>query len=257
MWRCTGSDVALSLCGGLIAWRAADKSKAAMGLYSFPLALILLFTCYCLSAADWSAADSLSSTPEKRPSYASLLNFVQSTCGIRDINQTLCYESLAPHAILIKGSPRRAAQFVLSICQSEARSTRDDILGKIMAKRASKTLSKRENVALGDCHELMSDLCNSLKPTAKELAAANTGNQEQFLKHIGNVQTWLSAAITDPDTCLDGLDGETKVEMEERVSKVTQLTTVALALVNKFGERVQKKLSIKDHQLYYNYNNLP
>ncbi|VFQ88734.1 unnamed protein product [Cuscuta campestris] len=245
MWHCTESDVALStngievteivtdalMCGGSIAWLAA--------------------------AADWSAADSLSSTPEKRPSYASLLNFVHSTCSIKDINHTLCYESLAPHAILIKGSPRRVAQVALSITKSEARSARDDILGKIRAKRASETLGKRENVALGDCHELMSDLCNSLKPTAKELAIANTGNQTKFLEHIGNVQTWLSAAITDPDTCLDGLDGETKVEMEERVSKVTQLTTVALALVNKFGEGVQKKLSIKDHQLYNYYNNLP
>ncbi|OAY72268.1 21 kDa protein [Ananas comosus] len=55
---------------------------------------------------------------------------------------------------------------------------------------------------------------------------------------VANAQTWLSAALTNEDTCADGFDavapgpGSAKGEVLARVRRVKQYTSNALALVN-------------------------
>ncbi|KAJ8632224.1 hypothetical protein MRB53_025560 [Persea americana] len=57
---------------------------------------------------------------------------------------------------------------------------------------------------------------------------------------MSNVQTWVSAAITDEYTCLDGLaetagNGELKAALRSRVVHVARLTSNALALLNRYA----------------------
>lgn len=66
------------------------------------------------------------------------------------------------------------------------------------------------------------------------------GESLQF--QMSNVQTWMSAALTNEETCTDGFedvgDGDVKTDVRERVVKVKQVTSNALALVNSYASKV-------------------
>ncbi|CAI0404905.1 unnamed protein product [Linum tenue] len=62
----------------------------------------------------------------------------------------------------------------------------------------------------------------------------------RFEWHFGNVATWVSAALTDANTCVDGfagkaLNGRMKSGIEARFTNAAQFISNALALVNKYG----------------------
>jgi len=65
----------------------------------------------------------------------------------------------------------------------------------------------------------------------------STGSLESFRFQMSNVQTWLSAALTDEETCTDGFkdihDEPRKDDICARVDDVKKMTSNALALVNR------------------------
>ncbi|CAN1238760.1 21 kDa protein [Linum grandiflorum] len=56
---------------------------------------------------------------------------------------------------------------------------------------------------------------------------------------MSNVQTWMSAALTDEETCTDGLEevgeGEVKEAIGKRAEVAKKFTSNALALVNSYA----------------------
>ncbi|CAM8876795.1 unnamed protein product [Rhodiola kirilowii] len=59
---------------------------------------------------------------------------------------------------------------------------------------------------------------------------------------MSNVQTWVSAALTDETTCVDafaepGMEGKVKAAIKRNIIRVAQVTSNALALVNRFASR--------------------
>ncbi|XP_020257166.1 uncharacterized protein LOC109833772 [Asparagus officinalis] len=59
---------------------------------------------------------------------------------------------------------------------------------------------------------------------------------EKAAWRVSNARTWMSAALTNEETCTDGFDGEERGTVEEdvcgRVGTVKELSSIALALVN-------------------------
>lgn len=52
---------------------------------------------------------------------------------------------------------------------------------------------------------------------------------------MGNVKTWVSAALTDEDTCMDGFEenvGKMKETIRGYIVNVAELTSNALALIS-------------------------
>lgn len=93
--------------------------------------------------------------------------------------------------------------------------------------------------AVRDCIDNMGDSVDQLSQSLRELGKTNG---QDFLWHMSNVQTWVSAALTDDNTCLDGfsgssMNGKLKSAIRSRVVHVSQVTSNALALVNRFAER--------------------
>lgn len=89
-----------------------------------------------------------------------------------------------------------------------------------------------------DCIENMGDTVDRLSQSVRELGQVG----QDFLWHMSNVQTWVSAALTDENTCLDGfsghsMDGNVKAAIRRRVANVAQVTSNALALVNRFASK--------------------
>lgn len=68
------------------------------------------------------------------------------------------------------------------------------------------------------------------------------GGSRDFPWHASNVQTWMSAALTDASMCMDGFSGRavggrTRALVRAKVLNLVQTTSVSLALFNRFVAR--------------------
>ena len=103
-------------------------------------------------------------------------------------------------------------------------------------------MKPREYQALRDCVDNMGDTVDQLTRSIRELGRTGQAAGQNFMWHMSNVQTWVSAALTDENTCVDGfaghvMDGNVKAAIRRRVVSVAQVTSNALALVNRFAAR--------------------
>ncbi|KAI3987998.1 hypothetical protein MKX01_032192 [Papaver californicum] len=98
--------------------------------------------------------------------------------------------------------------------------------------------SKRENGALTDCIEEMTDSVEQLKKTLSELQHLRS---RTFRWQLSNVQTWVSAALTYEDTCLDGfktVDSDiNKDEIKKKINNLARITSNALYLINRLDDQ--------------------
>ncbi|KAK8686435.1 hypothetical protein V6N13_125460 [Hibiscus sabdariffa] len=164
-------------------------------------------------------------------------NFIKSSCGATKY-PALCVQSLAAFAPSIQQSPRQLAQTALSVSLERARSSQ----AFVSKMKKFRGLKKREYEAIKDCMEEMSEGVDRLSKSVQELKHMGQAKGQDFLWHISNVETWVSAALTDENTCFDGfagkaLDGKIKASIRARVLNVAQVTSNALSLVNQFASK--------------------
>ncbi|MED6167641.1 hypothetical protein PIB30_004865 [Stylosanthes scabra] len=163
-------------------------------------------------------------------------DFIKSSCRATRY-PALCVECLIGYAGVIGQSKRQLALAALSVTISSTRSCSSFV--KSMAKQMR--MKPREYGAVQDCIENMGDSVDRLSQSVREMGRVGEGLGEDFEWHMSNVQTWVSAALTDDNTCLDGFDGRAmngnvKAAIKGRVLHVAQLTSNALALVNRFAQ---------------------
>lgn len=162
-------------------------------------------------------------------------SFIKSSCKLTTYPQ-VCVSSLAGYAPTIKRSPQQLAQIALSVSLDKAQSAQTFITKLCKFKG----LKPREYAALKDCLEEMSDTIDRISKSVKELKSAQRGKDFQW--HMSNIETWISAALTNENTCGDGfsgraLNGRIKTSIRARVSHVAQVTSNALALINQFAAK--------------------
>ncbi|XP_022731355.1 21 kDa protein-like [Durio zibethinus] len=164
-------------------------------------------------------------------------NFIKASCSATQY-PALCVQSLAAYAPSIQQSPRQLAQTALSVSLDRAKSTQ-----AFVSKMKSFTgLKKREYDAIKDCIEEMTESVDRLSKSVKELKNMGQAKGQDLLWHVRNVETWVSAALTDENTCVDGfagrsMDGKVKDSIRARVINVAQVTSIALSLVNQFASK--------------------
>ncbi|GAV92636.1 PMEI domain-containing protein, partial [Cephalotus follicularis] len=148
------------------------------------------------------------------------------------IYRRLCYNSLSIYATQIESNPKLLVHTALNLTMTASQRT-----SKMMRKLAKNNiLSPKEGVAMADCIEEISDSVDELNKSIGELGHINTSN---FALTVSDIQTWVSAALTDDGTCMDGV---TEVGMNiylknlisKHIVKVAHLTSNALALVNNY-----------------------
>jgi pectinesterase inhibitor-like protein len=98
-------------------------------------------------------------------------------------------------------------------------------------------MKPREVSAMKDCVEESGDAVNELGKSMDEMSHARQSN---FQSMIDDVQTWVSAALTDESTCSDGfagnaMNGNLKTAVRGRIVNIAQLTSNALALINNYA----------------------
>ncbi|KAI3517722.1 hypothetical protein L1887_16939 [Cichorium endivia] len=96
----------------------------------------------------------------------------------------------------------------------------------------------RARSAYNDCVELLEDsvdqLSRSLSSVAPSSDNGDGSNNAQLLGSPEDVMTWLSASLTNQDTCTDGLseteEGEVRNQMQEKLKDLSELVSNSLAI---------------------------
>jgi len=190
---------------------------------------LLLSILYIASTANCA------STATRSSSRAS--NFIKASCSATTY-PALCVQSLSLYASSINQSPRQLIQAALSVSLDKAQSTKTFVYKLTKFKG----IKPREKAAIKDCFEEIDDTLDKLVKSVKELKSMGSSKGQDYQWHISNVQTWISAALTDENTCVDGfagkaLDGRVKNSITARFVHVERVTSNALALINKFGSK--------------------
>ncbi|KAL3645218.1 hypothetical protein CASFOL_010398 [Castilleja foliolosa] len=173
--------------------------------------------------------------PSGGESAAPAASFITNSCRATTY-PSVCVQSLSSYASTIQKSPKQLVITALSVSVERAQSTKS-FVRKLTKFRG---LKPREYAAIKDCYDQISDSVGRLSDSARELKTLGRAGKTDFLWHMSNMQTWVSAALTDDSTCMDGfsgraLDGRIKSSVRARLTSVAQVTSNALALCNKFA----------------------
>lgn len=156
-------------------------------------------------------------------------DFIKTSCGVTRYPD-LCYEKLSAYADTIQDNPTQLANVSLSETLKNAESTLI-MVQKLLKKRK---LRPREADAIKECVETMKDSVDELQ---KSMLAMSDLEGPDFDMEMSNIQSWVSAALTDEDTCMDdfeenSIDGKVKDTIRSYIVTVAQLTSIALSLIN-------------------------
>ncbi|XWS60079.1 hypothetical protein CRYUN_Cryun07bG0003400 [Craigia yunnanensis] len=81
---------------------------------------------------------------------------------------------------------------------------------------------------------------DSVDKLHQSMAAMKDLQGPDFGMKMSNIQTWVSAALTNEDTCMDGIEGKAmngkiRDTIRSNIARVAQLTSNALAFINRLS----------------------
>ncbi|XP_059645775.1 pectinesterase inhibitor 7-like [Cornus florida] len=203
-------------------------------LCSFSLLCFLSLT-ILLHVQPISAVESPNSEPNKAT------DFIRTKCNATSYPE-LCYTSLSGYANAIQEDPARLAKVAIAVSLSKVKHMANYVAN--ISRQADKGGNRRLASALDVCFEEFGGAVDGIRDSLRQMKRLGRPGQSQSLGFlISNVQTWMSGALTCQDTCTDALgeidyDGPVKTDICDRVVKVYDVTSNALALVNSFADTV-------------------
>ncbi|CAK9134274.1 unnamed protein product [Ilex paraguariensis] len=210
------------------------KNQRPLSLLSTLFSALLLHLCptatvgyYYNTAATTTFTDATTDT-----------NFIRTSCETT-LYPDLCYTSLSGYANAVQQDPARLARVAIGVSLSKARHMSAYVAN--LTRRADYGDQPRAAAALHDCFSVFGDAVDQIRGSLKQMRQLG-GSGESLRFQMSNVQTWMSAALTNEDTCTDGFDdvpdGSLKSDVCDRVVRVREVTSNALALVNSFVAKV-------------------
>ncbi|CAK7337064.1 unnamed protein product [Dovyalis caffra] len=174
-----------------------------------------------------SLADLITTTKASSKTYT---NYLKTACN-STLYPQLCFESLSSYTSTIETDDLKLCSAALTVTLDAASNTSS--LVKSISKQRG--LSKTEAGIVKDCIDEMRDSIDELNQSFKALGSLK-GSDIEF--QISSIRTWMSAAITDENTCTDGFDDrkisdEVMIEIRKSIANVAMLTSNSLALINK------------------------
>ncbi|CAH2048065.1 unnamed protein product [Thlaspi arvense] len=181
-----------------------------------------------------------SSTTSSTYSNQTNIDFIKTSCNLT-LYKTLCYTSLSPYALTIDSNPKKLAVTALNLTLSSAKST-----AKFIKNIRHGNLTRFEAAAVADCVEEIGDSVKELQDSIRVLDSTNHNDSSKFEMVMSDVETWVSAALTDDNTCMDCFvrDGRAKAAVKDlvrrHVVKVARMTSNALAFINMYASTHEK-----------------
>ncbi|KAD5961298.1 hypothetical protein R6Q59_014253 [Mikania micrantha] len=192
-----------------------------LNTYSMLSLLTIIFLTFATEASRLQPA-----TGPDTDTNTTYTDFIKASCQTTKYAE-LCFKTLSPYAEAIQINPMELANAAISVSLKSAKST-----SKVVRELSKgRDVSMRDGQAVADCLENMSDSVDEMKKSMVEMKRLDG---PEFNEKMGNVKTWVSAALTDEDTCMDGFeenDGKMKETIRGFIVNVGELTSNALALI--------------------------
>ncbi|KAJ0079815.1 hypothetical protein Patl1_22338 [Pistacia atlantica] len=187
------------------------------------MALANFFMILALFLPSIEALSNVTSSVQQNLSTQALLTLACTNVE----NQDSCLSNLQT-ALQNTGSPHPNSilHAALRASLNEARQTID-----MITKFNSLSISYREQLAIEDCKELLDLSVSELAWSLAEMKMIRAGATSP--DYQGNLKAWLSAALSNQDTCLEGFEGtDRRLEnfIRGSLKQVTQLITNVLAM---------------------------
>lgn len=160
-------------------------------------------------------------------------NYIKTSCNVT-MYPRLCYNVLKIYADTVETSPKVLAHTALDVALKFTKQTHFTVTRYTEIKALNPTVT----AAMHDCVEELSGAVEKLQKSKVELGLVVDGSVSGL--HVSNVQTWLSAALTNENTCKEGfadlnLNGKVEKITGRKIVKVARLTSNALALINLYA----------------------
>ncbi|XP_057481547.1 21 kDa protein-like [Actinidia eriantha] len=173
---------------------------------------------------------------------SSSTDFIRISCKAT-LYPDLCYTSLAGYASAVQADPDRLARLAITVSLSRARRTAQYLSN--LSRTTDYGSDPRVSAALHDCSSVFGDAVDQILGSLHQMRhlGSTSVSGESLRFRMSNVQTWMSAALTNEETCTDGFedvpDCTVKTDVTDRVVKVKEVSSNALALVNSYAAKVK------------------
>ncbi|CAI9105425.1 OLC1v1004343C1 [Oldenlandia corymbosa var. corymbosa] len=212
----------------------------ALPFHKTYLSLCMLFV---IGSGLWPASSSSSGSITTEDDVSS---YVQDACSVTRYPE-ICIHSLSSYSNTARKDPSKWARAGVSVTITEAK-----VAARYACRLKTRNSSRgRTRVAVSDCVELFQDtldvLHNSLY-ALRNITYDSSSSSSLSSSVVEDIMTWLSAALTNEDTCLDGFNAAGSEDwlrgkdagkgirgLRDRVSKASYMTSNALALVNRLA----------------------
>lgn len=176
-------------------------------------------------------------------SSSSARAYLEAQCRT-SIYRNLCVETLLPYVSKTGLGPQPLAQVSLIVCLSKARQTKEYV--NMLVKRLNES-----DQAIEECLHHINNGVNQITLSVKEFQQMGKDDEEKFVLHESNVQSWVSVGLTDVDMCIDGLlgdgiKGREKAIIKAKFLNVKQLASNSLSLFNRFASRHRASRIVKN-----------
>lgn len=156
------------------------------------------------------------------------VGFIRASCRFT-LYPRVCERCLAGYAGAVKGSHRHLAGAAVNETLRVARSA-STLVGRYAVRSPAAG-------AINDCLQTVCESVDLLKQSAEELRQMGRPGTPDFAWRLSNLQSWVSAALTNEITCLDGVararvDPIVKATICGRIMGLKQMTSNALAFIN-------------------------
>ncbi|XP_021283264.1 putative pectinesterase/pectinesterase inhibitor 22 [Herrania umbratica] len=164
-------------------------------------------------------------TPSTEQNLTTQPLIIQACIGVD--NHDLCLSNI--QAELQSLGPQTPSSVLHAALRASLNEARQAI--ETMTKFTGLSVSYREQIAIEDCQELLDFSVSELAWSLAEMKKIRDGDRNA--QYEGNLKAWLSAALSNQDTCLEGFEG-TDHHLESFIrgslKQVTQLIGNVLAM---------------------------
>ncbi|XP_004494376.1 pectinesterase inhibitor 6-like [Cicer arietinum] len=157
-------------------------------------------------------------------------NNVKEACSVTRY-KNLCFHTLSQFSNTAGRNPSKWARAGVSVAIGEV----INVQQYLTTLKRYGNMKGRNRVALLDCIETFDYAADELH---RSLVVLRKLSKSTFSTQLGDINTWISAALSDEDTCIDGFEGNNEREikfLQHKVQNVSCITSNALALVNKLA----------------------
>uniref|UniRef100_A0A7N1A0I1 Pectinesterase inhibitor domain-containing protein n=1 Tax=Kalanchoe fedtschenkoi TaxID=63787 RepID=A0A7N1A0I1_KALFE len=209
------------------------ESHLMLGFPCLVVVLLAVSSCAQLSVA----VDDVVISPSPAPGEADA-DFIRASCSSATLYPELCFATLARYADSIGNDRGLLARAAIFVSLSRAK----HVAAYVSREAKSGSDDSQAVSALRDCVSSFGDAMEQMRGSLKQMkeieTAGRTSGGQSVRFWASNVQTWMSAALTNQDTCTDGFEevdeGPLKAEVGRRVGLAKKLTSNALALINTY-----------------------